>query len=151
MWKLERDEEYFRIFDENKNIAGYFEPEYGEIFPESKYHEIIQEMHKKREKISGGYLMVPMVKFGVFDDEQEMELDYLNARLDETKERILKWQKFISSQKNTAHRIHVSHTDQDMLSITFPISFTAPVPLDKKLILDRLETTLNSLHELGLL
>ena len=151
MWKLAREGEYFKIFDENKNIAGYFDPEYGEIFPENKIHEIIEEMHKNHEKIPGGYLMVPMAKFQMFNTDQEMELDYIKTRIDELKERIVRWQKFISNQQNPYHKIRVSHTDQDMLSITFPISFHSPVPLDKKLILDELKIVLDSLHEQGLL
>ncbi len=151
MWKLEREEDYFKIYDENKNLAGYFDPEYGEIFPEHKINEIIEQMHKNHEKIPGGYLMVPMVKFEMFGTDQEMNFDSLSATMDAIKERITKWQKFILSQKNFAHKISVSHTDQYMLSITFPISFSAPIPLDKKLVLGGLEAILDSLHELGLL
>lgn len=151
MWRLEREEGYFKIHDENKNIAGYFDPEYGEIFPEHKINEIIEQMNKNHEKIPGGYLMVPMVKFEIFNTEQEMNLDHLSTQMDAAKERIAKWQKFISSKQNLAHKINVSHTDQYMLSITFPISFPMPIPLDKKLILDGLETILDSLHEQGLL
>jgi len=151
MWKLEREQDYFKIYDENKNIAGYFDPEYGEIFPEHKINEIIEQMHKNREKIPGGYLLVPMVKFEMFDTDHEMHLDSLITRMDAAKARIMKWQKFILSQQNLDHKIRVSHTDQYMLSITFPISFSVPIPLDKKLILDGLEATLDSLHELGLL
>jgi len=149
-WKLEREEGYFKIYDENKNIAGYFDPEYGDIFPEHKVNEIIEEMHKKHEKIPGGYLMVPMIKFEVFND-QEIGLDYLQARIDDVKERISKWRDFILNQKHADHKIRVSHTDADMLSITFPIHFNAPVQLEKKLLLDELEITMNSLHEKGLL
>ena len=64
MWKLERDEDYFRIFDSKNDIAGYFDPDYGELFPKEKEHEIIQQMHKNQDKISGGFFMAPMVKFG---------------------------------------------------------------------------------------
>lgn len=149
-WKLEREESYFKIYDENKNIAGYFDPEYGEIFPEHKVNEIIEEMHKKNEKIPGGYLMVPMIKFGVFGD-QEIGLDYLQKRIDDVKERITKWKDFILSQKNSDHKIQVSHTDSDMLSITFPIHFDSPVSLEKKILISKLEITLNSLHQMGLL
>lgn len=151
MWRLEREEGYFKIHDENKNIAGYFDPEYGEIFPEHKINEIIEQMHKNHEKIPGGYLMVPMIKFEMFDTDKEMNLDSLSATMDAIKERITKWQKFISSKQNLAHKINVSHTDQYMLSITFPISFPVPIALDKKLILDGLEAILDSLHEQGLL
>lgn len=151
IWKLEREEHYFRIFDEHKNIAGYFEPEYGNILPEEKIQEVIESMHKDREKISGGYLMVPMIKFGIFESGQEMDLGYLQAKIQEVKERISSWQKFISNLQNNNHKIQVSHTDQDMLSITFPISFSKPVELDKNSILDELQCTLDTLHNLGLL
>ncbi|HII36157.1 MAG TPA: hypothetical protein HA319_03790 [Nitrosopumilaceae archaeon] len=149
-WKLEREEGYFKIFDENKNIAGYFDPSYGDIFPEHKISEIIEEMHKKHEKILGGFLMVPMIKFEVFND-QEIGLDYLQRRIDDVKDRISKWKDFILNQKSSDHKIQVSHTDTDMLSITFPIHFNAPVSLEKKLLLAELEISLNSLHEKGLL
>lgn len=149
-WKLEREESYFKIYDENKNIAGYFDPGYGDIFPEHKINEIIEEMHKKHEKIPGGYLMVPMIKFEVFND-QEIGLNYLQRRIDDVKDRITKWKDFILNQKTSDHKIQVSHTDADMLSMTFPIQFDAPVPLEKKLLLAELEITLNSLHEKGLL
>ena len=55
-WKLEREEGYFKIYDENKNIAGYFDPEYGDIFPEHKVNEIIEEMHKSMKKFQAGTL-----------------------------------------------------------------------------------------------
>ena len=151
IWKLERENQYFRIFDEHKNIAGYFEPEYGDIFPEEKIQEVIESMHKNREKISGGYLMVPMIKFGIFESGQEMNLDYLQSRIHEVEERMSSWQKFISNLQNPNHKIQVSHTDQYMLSITFPTSFSKPVELDKNNIIDELRFTLDALHNLGLL
>ena len=150
-WKLEREGDYFRIFDENKNIAGYFAPEYGDIFPQEKTDDVIEEMHKKHEKIPGGYLLLQMIKFGIFSLDNEIELDYLEARIVEVKDRISWWQKFISSQKNQNHKIRVSHTDPDMLSITFPISFGSPVSLEKNALLDELKSTLDVLNNQGLL
>ena len=150
-WRIEREGDYFRIYDENKNIAGYFAPEYGDIFPQEKADEVIEEMHKKHEKIPGGYLLLPMIKFGIFSLDNEIELDYLEARIDEARDRILWWQKFIASQKNQNHKIRVSHTDPDMLSITFPISFGSPVPLEKNTLLGELKPTLDVLNNQGLL
>ena len=150
-WKLDREGDYFRIFDENKNIAGYFAPEYGDIFPEEKINEVVEEMHKKHEKIPGGYLILPMVKFGIFSLDNEIDLDYVEARIDEARDRILWWHKFITSQKNQNHKIRVSHTDPDMLSITFPISFKTLLPLEKSTILEELRPTLDSLNNQGLL
>jgi hypothetical protein len=150
-WRLEREGDYFRIFDENKNVAGYFAPEYGDIFPQEKIDDVIEEMHKKHEKIPGGYLLLPMIKFGIFSLDNEIEMDYLEARIDEVRDRILWWQKFIASQKNHSHKIRVSHTDPDMLSITFPISFAVPVPLEKNVLLDELRSTFDVLSNQGLL
>jgi len=150
-WKLEREGDYFRIFDENKNIAGYFAPEYGDIFPQEKTDEVIEEMHKKHEKIPGGYLLLPMIKFGIFSLDSEIDMDYLEARMDEARDRISWWQKFIASQQNQNHKIRVSHTDPYMLSITFPITFVAPVPLEKNVLLEKLLSTLDVLNNQGLL
>jgi hypothetical protein len=150
-WKLEREGDYFRIFDDKKNIAGYFAPEYGDIYPEEKTDEVIEEMHQKHEKIPGGYLLFPMVKFGIFSLDNEIELDYLEARIDEAKDRILWWHKFIASQKNHNHKIRVSHTDPDMLSINFPILFNAKTPLEKDVLLEVLRPTLDFLNNQGLL
>ena len=150
-WKLEREGDYFRIFDENKNIAGYFAPEYGDIFPQEKADEVIEEMHKKHEKIPGGYLLLPMIKFGIFSLDNEIEIDYLEARMDEVRDRILWWQKFIASQKNQNHKIRVSHTDPDMLSITIPVAFSVPAALEKTALLEELRPTLDVLNKQGLL
>ncbi|HET6457930.1 MAG TPA: hypothetical protein VFG24_03515 [Nitrosopumilaceae archaeon] len=150
-WHLEREGDYFRVFDENKNIAGYFAPEYGDIFPQEKTDDVIEEMHKNHEKIPGGYLLLPMIKFGIFSLASEIDMDYLDARMDEVRDRILWWKNFIASQKNQNHKIRVSHTDPDMLSITFPVTFAVPVPLEKNVLLEELRSTLDVLNTQGLL
>jgi len=150
MWKIERDEEYFRIFDSKKDIAGYFDPDYGELFPKEKEIELIDQMHKNHDKIPGGILMVPMVKFRIFDNENEIKIDVLEQKLDEVNQLISQWKKFLLETKNELHEIRVSHTDQDMLSITFPIKFDFPVSLEKKSILENIQSTLDLLQKQGL-
>ena len=151
MWKIERDEEYFRIFDSKKDIVGYFDPDYGELFPKDKELELIDQMHKNHDKIPGGFLMVPMVKFRIFDNDKETIIDELEQKLDFVKQRISQWKHFLLENKNEFHSIRVSHTDQDMLSITFPIKFNFPVPLEKKALLEKLESTLDLLQKQGFL
>ena len=107
-------------------------------------------MHKNHDKIPGGFLMVPMVKFGIFDNENEAKIDEIEQKLDDVKQRISQWKKFLEENKNEFHAILVSHTDQDMLSITFPIKFDLPVSLEKKLLLEKLESTLGLLQKQGL-
>jgi len=151
MWKIERDEEYFRIFDSKKDIVGYFDPDYGELFPKEKELELIDQMHKNHDKIPGGFLMVPMAKFRIFDNDKEIKIEELELKLDAVQQRISLWKNFLLENKNEFHSIRVSHTDQDMLSITFPIKFDISVPLEKKALLEKLESTLDLLQKQGFL
>ncbi|WP_042687103.1 hypothetical protein [Candidatus Nitrosotenuis chungbukensis] len=150
MWKLDREDDFFRIFDKNHNIAGYFVPDYGNIFPEDKADEVIEQMHKNRDKVPGGYLTVPMVKFGIFGSEEDMDVMYVESHLSDALLRLEAWKEFLL-QNQMHHAIRLSHTDQDMLSLTFPVKFTDPVSLEKTAILGTLEPTLDLLHEKGLL
>jgi hypothetical protein len=151
MWKIEREEDFFRIFDSKKDIAGYFEPDYGDLYPKENELEIIEKMHKNHDKIIGGFLMVPMVKFGIFGKDIDMDIDSLEFQIESVKQRLIQWKNFLLETKNESHGIRVSHTDQDMLSITFPIKFDFPVPLEKNVIITTLEPTLNLLQKQGLL
>ncbi|MFB5630257.1 MAG: hypothetical protein ACE5RN_01560 [Nitrosopumilaceae archaeon] len=151
MWKIERDEEYFKIFDSKKDIAGYFDPDYGDLFPKEKELELIDNMHKNHDKIPGGFLMVPMVKFRIFDTDQVTKIEELEQKLDDVKKRISIWKNLLLESKKGFYNIRVSHTDQDMLSITLPIKFDFPVALDKKSILENLQPTLDLLQRRGLL
>ncbi len=151
MWKLELEDDYFRILDSQKNIAGYFDPDYGEIFPKEKQEEIIEKMLKNHDKIPGGFLMVPMVKFGIFDSEYESDIENLKSQITSASDRITKWKDLLTKMNNPHHWIRVSHTDQDMLSITFPIRFSNPKPLEKNEIISEIEPILNQMQQQGLL
>jgi hypothetical protein len=150
MWKLEQDEDFFRIFDKDRKIAGYFVPNYGDIFPEDKIDEIIDKMHKNHDPIPGGFLTVPMVKFGIFDSKEDVDILYLQSHLSDVETRIEAWKEFLI-QNQMQHTINTAHTDHDMLSLTFPIKFAQSVPLDKKLILETISPTLDLLSQKGLL
>lgn len=150
MWKIEREDDFFRIFDKDNKIAGYFVPEYGDIQPEDKIEEIIEQMHKNGDKVPGGYMTVPMVKFGIFDSNEDLDVVYLQGQISDASARLDAWAEFLS-QNQMRHAIRMSHTDQDMLSLTFPIKFSDQIPLDKKIILGTISPTLDLLHQKGLL
>ncbi|HEX9846718.1 MAG TPA: hypothetical protein VGA92_09725 [Candidatus Nitrosotenuis sp.] len=150
MWKIEREADFFRIFDKDQKIAGYFVPEYGDIQPEEKIEEIIEQMHKNGDKVPGGYMTVPMVKFGIFDSNDDLDIVYLQGQLADASARLDAWDEFLS-QNQMRHAIRMSHTDSDMLSLTFPIKFSDQIPLDKKIILETIAPTLDLLHQKGLL
>lgn len=151
MWKLELEDEYFRIYDSKKQIAGYFDPDYGDIFPKEKEQEIIENMLKNHEKIVGGYLMVGLVKFGIFDSDYNSDIDSLEKQIDSVKSRISQWKKLILTQSIKFHFIQISHTDSDMLTITFPIKFSQPTHLEKNELYSQLEPILNQLQQQHLL
>ena len=151
MWKLDLDDEYFRIFDSNKLIAGYFDPDYGDIFPKENSAEIISQMLKNHDKISGGLVMIPLVKFGLFDSDLDINIDDLENHISRVRGHLQKWKDFIVKTNNTVHSIRISHTDQDMLTITFPIKFSVPTPLDKSEILKEIAPILDLLQKSNLL
>jgi hypothetical protein len=151
MWKLELEGLYFKIYDERKNITGYFAPEYGNIYPEDKVEQVIEQMHKRHDTIKAGYLMLPMVKFGIFDEGKEMNFEYLFKQLEDVKRRISLWSRFALDNGIRTHKITVSHTDHDMLSITFEIVFPSPVPLEKSVLQNAIGQTLDGLQSAGLL
>ncbi|MFM7795525.1 MAG: hypothetical protein ACKO7N_02055 [Candidatus Nitrosotenuis sp.] len=150
MWSLDLDSDFFRIFDKDRKIAGYFWPDYGQILPENKYDEIVQLMHKNHDSIPGGFMTVPMVKFGIFDNNQEMDVLQLSSKISDVSARLDVWREFLLEQ-HMQHSIQMSHTDNDMLSLSFPVKFTNSVSLDKKKILEALLPTLDLLSQKGLL
>ena len=151
LWKLDLEEEYFRIYDSNKLIAGYFDPDFGDIFPKENSEEIISQMLKNHDKIIGGFIMVPMVKFGLFDTDLETNVDTVENKVSSVLGRLQKWKEFLTEKKLEIHFVRISHTDQDMLTITFPIRFSKPTPLDKKELVLEISPTLDSLQKLNLL
>jgi hypothetical protein len=151
MWTIDQEENYFKIYDEHKTLAGYFAPEYGDIQPEDKADQVIQEMLKNHDPIKGGYMMLPLVKFGIFEEGKEMNLDYVEQQLQDVYTRILTWKNILTEKQIEHHKILVSHTDHDMLSITLGILFESPVPLEKKELLGNLTGILDFAHHKGLL
>ncbi|EGP94104.1 hypothetical protein MY1_1348 [Nitrosarchaeum koreense MY1] len=151
LWKLDLDDEYFRILDSKKLVAGYFDPDYGVIYPKENSVEIISQMLKNHDKISGGLMMIPLVKFGLFDSDLDIDIDELDTQINRVGEHLKKWKDFITKTNNTVHSIRISHTDQDMLTITFPIKFSEPTPLDKNEIIKEISPILDLLQKLNLL
>jgi len=151
LWKLESDEEFFRIYDAKKMLAGYFVPDYGNIFPQENSENIISSMLKNHDKISSGVMMVPLVKFGLFDVDLDTDISKVEQNVTRVNAHLQKWKDFLSETNRQKHSIRISHTDQDMLTITFEVKFSKPTPLEKKCLLEELFITLDLLQKLGLL
>ena len=150
-WKLEFEEGYFRIFDSKKLIAGYFDPDYGNLSEVKNPEDIILSKIKNHDKVLGGMMMIPLVKFKLFDTDLNTTLSEVKQNISRVSLHLEKWGVFLSEINNTSHFIGISHTDQDMLTVTFPVIFSKPTILEKSDLLEEIYPVLNLLQKSELL
>ena len=137
-WKLEFEEGYFRIFDSKKLVAGYFDPDYGDLSTAKNPEDIIMFKIKNHDKVLGGMIMIPLVKFKLFDTDLNTTLSEVKQNISRVSTHLQKWTVFLSTINNTSHFIGISHTDQDMLTMTFPVKFSKPTSLEKSNLLEEI-------------
>ena len=102
LWKLEYFDTIYKIYDWNKNLAGYFFPNYDVLnenenqYTEKKSNEnydfddetaAIDKLNKENQKVLGGQLMLPMIKLYLLDNEEGMNLDYTINKMEENIQR----------------------------------------------------------------
>ena len=150
-WKLEFEDGYFRLFDPKKLVAGYFDPDYGDLSNVKNPEDVILLKIKNHNTVLGGMIMIPLVKFKLFDTDLNTRLPELKQNLSRVSNHLEKWGKFLSEINNISHFIGISHTDQDMLTMTFPVTFSKPTILDKSNLLEEIYPILNLLEKAELL
>jgi hypothetical protein len=150
-WKLDFEDGYYRIFDSSKLITGYFDPDYGNLSSSENSEDLILSKIKNHDKISGGMIMIPLVKFKLFDTDLNTNLSNVQQNVSRVSEHLRKWANFLSKINNSSHFVGISHTDQDMLTITFPIKFSKLTPLENSDLIKELSSTLKLLEDSDLL
>ena len=150
-WKLEFEDGYFRIFDSKKLISGYFDPDYGDLSKIKNPEDVILSKIKNHDNVLGGMIMIPLVKFQLFDTDLNTTISKVQQNMSRVSIHLKKWESFLSEINNTLHFVGISHTDQDMLTVTFPIKFSKPTPLEKSNLLQEIYPTLTMLEKLELL
>ena len=150
-WKLEFEDGYFRLFDPKKLVAGYFDPDYGDLSKVKNPEDVILLKIKNHNTVLGGMIMIPLVKFKLFDTDLNTRLPELKQNLSRVSNHLEKWGKFLSEINNISHFIGISHTDQDMLTMTFPVTFSKPTILEKSNLLEEIYPILNLLEKAELL
>ena len=150
-WKLEFEDGYFRIYDSKKLVAGYFDPDYGDLSTVKDPEDVILSKIKNHDVILGGMLMIPLVKFKLFDSDLNTVLSEVKQNISRVSVHLEKWTTFLSEIHNTRHFIGISHTDQDMLTMTFPVKFSKPTILEKSKLLDEVYPILSLLEKSELL
>jgi hypothetical protein len=153
-WKMEYEDTIYKIYDWDKNLAGYFFPKYDLVEPSkdssSEEEDIIERLNKSHKKVLGGDLMIPMIKLNLFDKEEEevIDLDY-TIRAQRTRV----WKQWL--QQNYKHyeiignAVYTAREDRNMLSIVLRMKST--ITLGEKEMSMALTPLLDNLHEDGLL
>ena len=150
-WKLDFEDGYYRIFDSSKLITGYFDPDYGALSAAENQEDVILSKIKNHDKISGGMIMIPLVKFKLFDTDLNTSISEVKQNVTRVSNHLQKWDVFLSEINNTSHFIGISHTDQDMLTMTFPVMFSKPTILEKSNLLKEIFPVLSLLQKSELL
>jgi hypothetical protein len=165
-WKLEYIDTVYKIYDRDKNLAGYFFPNYDTIdkkedsvknskenYDFEEETTIIDEMNKENQKVIGGNLMVPMIKLHLLDNQEGIGLDYAINALEENIQRAKKWRDWIKQNheefKVIGSAIYTAREDRNMLSIVLGID--KYMVLGEKELLSDLKMVLDKLQEDGML
>ena len=151
LWKLEFEDGYYRIFDSKKLVAGYFDPNYGDLLKVKNPEDVILSKIKNHDTVLGGMIMFPLVKFKLFDTDLNTSISEVKQNGTRVSNHLQKWDVFLSEINNTSHFIGISHTDQDMLTMTFPVMFSKPTILEKSNLLKEIFPVLSLLQKSELL
>lgn len=152
-WKMEYEDTIYKIYDWNRNLAGYFFPDYDLEETEDNEDEIIEKLNQSHQSVRGGNILLPMVKLNLLDKEEGIDLDYATVALEQSLQRVKVWKQWLlqnSSQfEINGYAIFTSREDREMLSIGLRIK--KDTILGEKEILNPLVPLLDELHEAGLL
>ncbi|MGH9991187.1 MAG: hypothetical protein ACREAZ_00870 [Nitrososphaera sp.] len=152
-WKAEYDDTLYKIYDWDGNLAGYFFPHYGDIEPKDKEDETIDELNKSHARVNESTLLLPMVKLGLLDNQEGMDIEYVISSLETNAARTGAWKKWLQDNAKSfgiyGAEVHTAREDRNMLSISLGMS--ANVNLGEKEVIDLLTPLLDSLHAAGLL
>ena len=158
LWKLEYIDTVYKIYDWDKNLTGYFFPNYDINVDDYKdesqdAHEmenkIIEQMNKEKQSVKGGNVMLPMVKLQLLDNEEGIDLDYVIISLEQNAQRTRKWKQWIHDNhldfKIFGSSIYTAREDRNMLSIVLGLG--SNIILGEKEIGINLRPLLDKLHQ----
>lgn len=158
LWKLEYFDTVYKIYDWDGNLTGYFFPNYSldnidskdESQNEYELEEMeIEKMHKEKQIVKGGNLMLPMTKLSLLDNNEGIDIDFAIDSLEKSAQRTKKWKQWIISNSLDFNiygsSIYTAREDRNMLSIV--LGMNVEIILGEKTIQSILKPLLNKLHE----
>jgi hypothetical protein len=156
-WSFEYEDTIYKIYDWNKDLAGYFFPRYDAVLGRQTaednenldtHTEAIDKMNKHHQRIDGGQLMIPMVKLSLLDHEEGLDLDYTIHALETSLQRTKEWKQWLERNKGEFGIIGVAaytaREDRNMLTIVFDMHIN--IVLGEKEIALSLTPLLNKLR-----
>jgi hypothetical protein len=155
-WKLEYEDTFYKVYDWNNKLAGYFFPQYNvgnspEV--EEDDDDTIHQLNKDKIELTEGTLVVPMLKLNILDSEQAMPIEAVISNLESGRIRAAKWadwlRKYSDSLSIYGVGVHTAREDRNMLSIA--IGMRGKLILGEKGVRDFLSPLLDLLHSEGLL
>lgn len=179
-WKIEYYDTVYKIYDWNKNLAGYFFPEYRMVkhddekrqqeqqqhvqqnqlqnqkaqeFFGDDYDESIEKLTRKHGKVRGGNLMIPMLKLNILDNQEGIELDYIIGSLEQNLKRGRIWKNWLEQNQSKYNIIESSvyTAREDRNMLSILLGIESDIVLAEKEICKILTPLLNKLHEDALL
>jgi len=162
-WKMEYEDTIYKIYDWDRNLAGYFFPKYdlvetpnsGDIDgeEEEEEEELIEKLNKSHEKVRGGNILFPMIKLNLLDKEEGIDLDYTIDALELNLQRSRAWKQWLQQNHRKfaiiGNAVCTSREDRNMLSIVLGVD--SNIILGEKETLIALTPLLDELHGVGLL
>ncbi|TVP40593.1 hypothetical protein [Candidatus Nitrosocosmicus arcticus] len=162
LWKLEYIDTVYKIYDWDKNLTGYFFPNYDIAVDDYKDKDkdqsqdahqledkIIEQMNKEKQSVKGGNVMLPMVKLQLLDNTEGIDLDYVINSLEQNAQTTRKWKQWIHDNhlefKIFGSSIYTAREDRNMLSIVLGIG--SNIILGEKEIGINLRPLLDRLHQ----
>jgi len=156
-WSFEYEDTIYKIYDWNKDLAGYFFPRYDAVLERQTaednenldtHTEAIDKINKHHQRIDGGQLMIPMVKLSLLDHEEGLDLDYTIHALDTSLQRTKMWKQWLERNNGEFGIIGVAaytaREDRNMLTIVFDMHLN--IVLGEKEIALSLTPLLNKLR-----
>lgn len=159
LWKLEYIDSVYKIYDWDKNLAGYFFPNYDinvdnhnddkSLVDHEIEDKIIEQMNKEKKSVKGGNLMLPMIKLQLLDNTEGIHLDYVINSLEENAQRTRIWKHWIQNNhqefKIIGSSIYTAREDRNILSIVLGID--SEMILGEKELGNDLRPLLDRLHQ----
>ena len=119
-WKIEFYDSVYKIYDKDRNLAGYLFPNYPNIREEIE-DSVTLELANSHSAVPGGRLVLPMLRLNLFDIGEGQSLDEVIDKLAYNIKKAKEWQDWCVSNKDKydilEYQVHTAREDKQMLSI----------------------------------